>query len=160
MVLNQPSPNQMPHHARLRLGSFPVAPTAVPPARLSAARPKGRSCSAPASGSAVALHRFGTRPRQPTRATMVRLRKPRVSGSRERLAHSRANEKLIPPWVGKIRLGPQRRRATALPDAGAFTLRLYIAKRLGPRPVKISLRLRIFAGTLCPCPCPSTFATN
>jgi len=51
---------------------------------------------------------------------MVRLRKPRVGGSRERLAHSRANEKPIPPRVGKIRLGPQRRRTGALPDAGAL----------------------------------------
>ena len=65
--------------------------------------------------SAVARHRFGTRRRWLTHATMVRLLMPPLCGSRETLAYSRVLEKSIYTLVGKIRAGPQRRRAGRTP---------------------------------------------
>jgi hypothetical protein len=71
--------------------------------------------NAPASGSAVALHRFGTRPRWPTQATMVRLLVPHVCASRETSANRRVRGKSIHSLVDNLRLGPQRRRAGRTP---------------------------------------------
>ena len=71
--------------------------------------------------SAVALHRFGTRFRLPTRATMVRSLAPPLCVRRKPPANSHAHEKSIHPVVGNIRVGPQRRRAGALQDASRPT---------------------------------------
>ena len=70
--------------------------------------------------SAVALHRFGTRPRLPTRAAMVRFLQPPLCASRKPPPIATLRGKSIHPLVGKRRAGPQRRRAGALHDAGAF----------------------------------------
>jgi hypothetical protein len=70
--------------------------------------------------SAVALHRFGTRPHLLTQAAMIRSRGLYLCASREPFASGRARGKSIHPLVGKIRLGPKLQRTGALDDAGAF----------------------------------------
>ena len=73
-----------------------------------------------APSSSVGLNRYGTLPRLPTRAAMVRFHQPSVCASRKHPAYRHVRGKPIHPLVGKRRAGPQRRRAGALHDAGAF----------------------------------------
>ena len=58
--------------------------------------------SAPASGSAVALHRFGTRSHLPTHVTMDRSLLPHLCASRKPLAHSQPGEKLRPQFCSLL----------------------------------------------------------
>jgi hypothetical protein len=73
--------------------------------------PARRMANAPASWSTVARHRFGTRPRLPINATMVRSLAPCLCASSEPLANNRARAKSNQPLVGNIHAGPQLRRA-------------------------------------------------
>jgi hypothetical protein len=72
--------------------------------------------------SAVALHRFGTRPRWPTKATMVCSLVPCSCASRETFTHSHGRGKSNRSLVGKICVGPKLQRTGALHDASRRTV--------------------------------------
>jgi hypothetical protein len=81
------------------------------------------------------IHGFGTRPCQPTQATVVRSLGPRLRASREPLANSHTSEKSVYPLVGKIRLGPKLQRTGTLQDAS----RLHCSWRPRQRPERRAL---------------------
>jgi len=71
--------------------------------------------------SAVALHRFGTRPRWPTKATMACSLVPCSCASRETFTHSHGREKSIHPLAGEIGAGHSGGGPPHSQDAGAIT---------------------------------------